>query len=80
MLVGSTCVLAVIVNYVTFYLLGKISPISYQVLGQTKTIMIYSVGYYIFDRKASGGVSVPGTSLAFVGCIIYARITLKSSE
>ena len=78
-LVGSTCALAVIVNYVTFYLLGKISPISYQVLGQTKTMMIYSAGYYIFDRKASAGVSVPGTSLAFAGCIMYAWTSSKSS-
>ena len=78
-LVGSTCALAVVVNYVTFYLLGKVSPISYQVLGQTKTVMIYSVGYCIFDRKASAGVSVPGTSLALVGCILYAWTSSKPS-
>lgn len=71
-LVGSTCALAVIVNYVTFYLLGKISPISYQVLGQTKTMMIYGAGYYIFDKKATTGVSVAGTFLTLAGCITYA--------
>ena len=75
-LVGSTCASAVIVNYITFYLLGKISPISYKVLGYTK-MMIYGEGYYIFDKKVSTGVSVAGALLTLAGCITYAWLSIS---
>ena len=53
MVFGLTCVMAVLVNCITFYLLGKVSPVSYQVIGQAKTVIIYVVGYYLFDREVS---------------------------
>ena len=75
----STCIMAVLVNCITFYLLGKISPVSYQVIGQAKTVVIYGVGYYFFDREVSRGANV-GALVALVGCIGYARISLQSSQ
>ena len=71
-------VMAVLVNCITFYLLGKVSPVSYQVIGQAKTVVIYGVGYYFFDREVSRSANV-GALVALVGCIGYARMSLTSS-
>ena len=75
----STCMMAVLVNCITFYLLGKISPVSYQVIGQAKTAIIYGVGYYLFDREVSRGANI-GPVLAVLGCLAYARISLTQQN
>jgi solute carrier family 35 protein E3 len=79
MVFGLTCVMAVLVNCITFYLLGKVSPVSYQVIGQAKTVIIYGVGYYFFDREVSHRANV-GALVALFGCLVYARITLTHSD
>lgn len=70
-LIASTCALAVSVNAFTFYLLGKISPVSYQVIGQMKTILVYTAGYYLFDSVSDTAVTPIGTSIAIMGGILY---------
>lgn len=72
-----TCGAAVLVNCVTFYLLGKISPVSYQIIGQAKTLIIYAVGYYFFDKEVSRRSSL-GAVTTFLGCIVYARLSLQN--
>ena len=72
---ATSCAMAVCVNCVTFYLLGKISPLSYQVIGQVKTVTIYAIGYYFFDKRVSWRSNL-GASLAMLGCVIYARLSL----
>jgi len=76
---GLTCVMAVLVNCITFYLLGKISPVSYQVIGQAKTVIIYGAGYYLFDKEVSQSANV-GAIIAVLGCVAYAGISLIESE
>ena len=61
-----------------FYLLGKISP-AYQVIGQAKTVIIYGVGYYLFDREGPQRANI-GPLLAVFGCIAYARISLMQQN
>ena len=70
-LVASTCAFAVFVNVLTFYLLGKISPVSYQVIGQMKTILVYGAGYYLFDSASGAAVTPTGTFIAIIGSILY---------
>lgn len=75
--VCGTCMLAVSVNCFSFYLLGKVSPISYQVIGQVKTILLYSIAYIVFDETSEGQISFFGVSSALIGCIWYAWLSLK---
>lgn len=70
-LVVCTCIFAISVNALTFYLLGKISPVSYQVIGQMKTILVYGAGYYLFDSVSDAAVTPVGTFIAIIGGIAY---------
>jgi len=44
-MVAGTCALAVAVNAATFFLLGKTSPVSYQVVGHLKTVLVLGGGW-----------------------------------
>merc|ERR1712187_1058900 len=45
------CGLAVLMNLSTYGLIGKTSPVTYQVIGQFKTCLIVGFGYIFFDAK-----------------------------
>ena len=65
-----TCALAVGVNAATFYLLGKTSPVSYQVMGHLKTVLVLGGGFLFFDTDANA-TNIAGTGMAFMGCLLY---------
>jgi len=46
------CAIAVAMNLSTYALLGKVSPVTYQVVGQVKTCLIVCLGYMFFDHRA----------------------------
>jgi len=77
-LVGCTCILAVAVNSATFYLLGKVSPVTYQVIGQLKTAIVYGTGYYFYDSKNSNVLSIFGAAVTLTGCVCYAAVSHAS--
>jgi len=52
-------------NLSTYALLGKTSPVTYQVIGQIKTCLVVVFGYLVFDHKAP---SVPTSWLIFRFC------------
>uniref|UniRef100_A0A7S0SRB9 Sugar phosphate transporter domain-containing protein n=1 Tax=Mantoniella antarctica TaxID=81844 RepID=A0A7S0SRB9_9CHLO len=68
-----TCALAVGVNGATFFLLGKTSPVSYQVMGHLKTVLVLGGGFLLFDTDASLN-NIVGVGMAFMGCLIYAFV------
>jgi solute carrier family 35 protein E3 len=72
-----SCFLAVFVNGATFYLIGKTSPLSYQVMGHLKTVLTLGGGYIIFDADVNRR-SILGVALAFAGCLWYTY--LKDTE
>lgn len=75
------CVVAVLMNVSTYGLLGKTSPVTYQVIGQLKTCLIIGFGYLLFDAKVPGfwiAVRFIGVAIAVIGIIAYA--TFKSRE
>ena len=69
--VVATCALAVGVNGATFFLIGKTSPVSYQVVGHLKTVLVLAGGFVWFEGDASAA-TLCGVSLAFAGCLLYA--------
>lgn len=78
------CIVAVVMNLSTYALLGKTSPVTYQVINQVKTCLIVTFGYLIFDHKApevSTGWLIfrfVGVAIASSGILAYGVI--KSSE
>ena len=73
----SSCILAVFVNGATFYLIGKTSPLSYQMMGHLKTVLTLGGGFILFDADVNRR-SVLGVALAFAGCLWYTY--LKDTE
>lgn len=66
-----SCSMAVAVNASHFMCLGRFSPVSYQVMGHTKTVCVLAIGYFFF-----GGLMTQkqlcGTALCIVGMVSYA--------
>jgi len=63
------CAIAVVMNLSTYTLLGKTSPVTYQVIGQVKTCLIVTFGYYVFDSKAPS-VSTAWLIFRFAGVAV----------
>jgi len=68
------CMIAVLMNFSTYRLLGKTSPVTYQVIGQFKTCLIITSGYLIFDIKAPAAwiaLRFLGVAIAVSGILSY---------
>mmetsp|Transcript_93684 Transcript_93684/g.260809 ORF Transcript_93684/g.260809 Transcript_93684/m.260809 type:complete len:313 (+) Transcript_93684:105-1043(+) len=79
--IAGCCGIAIVMNVSTYGLLGKASPVTYQVIGQMKTCLIVVLGYVFFDVKAPPGwlaVRFSGVGIAVVGILAYA--VLKAEE
>lgn len=75
------CMIAVVMNISTYGLLGKTSPVTYQVLGQLKTCLIVGFGYLFFDVKAPFfwiAWRFSGVAIAVTGIVAYGYF--KNSE
>eukprot|EP00435_Cladocopium_sp_Y103_P027607 s69_g6.t2 len=73
--------LAVCTNISVYGLIGKTSPITYQVVGQLKTVMVVAFGYIFFDVRVPWQwllLRFTGVAIAIVGVISYAII--KNAE
>merc|ERR1711972_1221862 len=40
---------AVLINLTSYYVIGATSPVTYQVVGQLKTVLVILFGYFLFD-------------------------------
>lgn len=81
---GACCGIAVVMNLSTYALLGKTSPVTYQVIGQLKTCLTVAFGYLLFDHRGPE-VSTAWLMFRFVGVFvgsagILAYGIIKNSE
>jgi len=78
MLVLGTCFLALLVNWCSFGLIGRTSPITFQVVGHAKTCLVLVGGYVLFPVKAGNEQqfynNIAGVAVAFIGCILYGHV------
>ena len=83
-LIGTSCLLAVGVNVCGFGLIGKTSPVTYQVVGHIKTILLLVSGYILFPSnwtsKAQMIKSIVGIIVALIGVISYTFVKLHTPE
>merc|ERR1711935_134103 len=77
-LVLGTCFLALLVNWCSFGLIGRTSPITFQVVGHAKTCLVLIGGYVLFPAKAQDVQqfynNIAGVTVAFVGVVLYGNI------
>ncbi|GFZ01741.1 nucleotide/sugar transporter family protein [Actinidia rufa] len=75
-----SCLISVSVNFSTFLVIGKTSPVTYQVLGHLKTCLVLAFGYSLLHDPFSWR-NIIGILVAVVGMILYSYCcTLESQQ
>lgn len=65
-----SCLISVSVNFSTFLVIGKTSPVTYQVLGHLKTCLVLAFGYFLL-RDPFSWRNILGILVALVGMVLY---------
>ncbi|KAK4483064.1 hypothetical protein RD792_010240 [Penstemon davidsonii] len=65
-----SCLISVSVNFSTFLVIGKTSPVTYQVLGHLKTCLVLAFGYVLL-RDPFSWQNILGILIAIVGMVLY---------
>jgi len=73
-----SCVMALGVNISNYLVLGKTSPLTYQVLGHLKTILILFWGFTVF-KKPVDMRNVIGIGVALIGVIGYTELRRRET-
>lgn len=71
--ISISCLLAYCVNLSTYLVIGHTSPVSYQVLGHFKLLVILTAGIFLF-REDVNPLRLAGMLLAFVGVVMYTTL------
>lgn len=74
-----SCLIAVSVNFSTFLVIGKTSPVTYQVLGHLKTCMILTFGYTLLHDPFTYR-NVLGILVAIIGMGLYSYFCTRESK
>ena len=74
-----SCGLALGVNISNYLVLGKTSPLTYQVIGHLKTISILLLGAMLF-KKPTSPQSVVGVVIAMGGVISYTEVKRRIAQ
>lgn len=69
----TSCTLAVVVNLSQYLCLGKLSAVSFQVLGHAKTVLVLLGGWLVLNEQATEKKLI-GVVLAVGGMIIYSQV------
>ena len=67
--IGISCVFALGVNISNYLVIGKTSPLTYQVLGHLKTILIIVLGFIFFNKQPDYR-NVLGIVIAMIGYVL----------
>ncbi|XP_078445430.1 UDP-xylose transporter 3-like [Wolffia australiana] len=74
-----SCLLSVSVNFSTFLVIGKTSPVTYQVLGHLKTCLVLAFGYILLHDPFSWR-NIFGIAVAMVGMILYSYVCTMETQ
>jgi len=74
-----SCLLAFCVNLSIFLVIGNTSPISYNVLGHTKLLIILTGGILFFGDDTNN-IRMCGMVMAFVGIVAYTHLKINMNE
>ncbi|KAL5974770.1 hypothetical protein ACLOJK_031441 [Asimina triloba] len=74
-----SCLISVSVNFSTFLVIGKTSPVTYQVLGHLKTCLVLTFGYVLLHDPFSWR-NICGILVAIVGMILYSYFCANENQ
>lgn len=74
-----SCLISVSVNFSTFMVIGKTSPVTYQVLGHLKTCLVLGFGYFLL-RDPFSWQNILGIIIAMLGMILYSYYCTSESQ
>jgi solute carrier family 35 protein E3 len=74
-----SCLISVSVNFSTFLVIGKTSPVTYQVLGHLKTCLVLTFGYVLLHDPFSWR-NILGILIAVVGMVLYSYFCSKEPK
>ncbi|KAL3625762.1 UDP-xylose transporter 3 [Castilleja foliolosa] len=74
-----SCLISVSVNFSTFLVIGKTSPVTYQVLGHLKTCLVLAFGYCLL-RDPFNWRNILGILIAMVGMVLYSYICTVETQ
>ena len=74
-----SCLIAVSVNFSTFLVIGKTSPVTYQVLGHLKTCLVLGFGYTLLHDPFTGR-NILGILVAVFGMGLYSYFCTEDNK
>ncbi|KAK4760358.1 hypothetical protein SAY87_005251 [Trapa incisa] len=74
-----SCLISVSVNFSTFLVIGKTSPVTYQVLGHLKTCLVLGFGYILLHDPFSWR-NIFGILIAIIGMVLYSYYCTVESQ
>ena len=74
----ASCVLALGVNISNYLVLGKTSPLTYQVIGHLKTLLTISFGIFVLGHETNAK-NLAGIAIAMLGVISYSEVKRRIS-
>lgn len=74
-----SCVIAVSVNFSTFLVIGKTSPVTYQVLGHLKTCLVLAFGYTLLHDPFTER-NIIGILVAVFGMGLYSYFCTQENK
>ncbi|GJN05707.1 hypothetical protein PR202_ga23362 [Eleusine coracana subsp. coracana] len=74
-----SCLISVSVNFSTFLVIGKTSPVTYQVLGHLKTCLVLAFGYVLLHDPFSWR-NILGILIAVIGMVSYSYFCTRESQ
>ncbi|XP_073134878.1 UDP-xylose transporter 1 [Henckelia pumila] len=74
-----SCLIAVFVNFSTFLVIGKTSPVTYQVLGHLKTCLVLAFGYTLLHDPFTSR-NIIGILIAIVGMGMYSYVCTAEAK
>ncbi|XP_072955176.1 UDP-xylose transporter 3-like [Typha angustifolia] len=74
-----SCLISVSVNFSTFLVIGKTSPVTYQVLGHLKTCLVLTFGYVLLHDPFNWR-NIVGILVALVGMVSYSYFCSRESQ
>ncbi|KAK3442315.1 hypothetical protein EUGRSUZ_B02510 [Eucalyptus grandis] len=74
-----SCLIAVSVNFSTFLVIGKTSPVTYQVLGHLKTCLVLGFGYTLLHDPFTER-NIIGILVAMLGMGLYSYVCTQESK
>ncbi|KAH7537659.1 UDP-xylose transporter 3 [Ziziphus jujuba] len=77
--IALSCLISVSVNFSTFLVIGKTSPVTYQVLGHLKTCLVLAFGYILLHDPFNWR-NILGIAIALVGMVLYSYFCTHESQ